>query len=422
MKPSFRSSLLKARHILFPMMFLPGIVFAQLSAVTLTAASFNKDVIAEGGLSPLGVTSSAFDGANNHVFYSKAFQALNFLTIPGGGLPNGGTMVNGSDTWQLASYSGNNCLLFAPQSVASSASLFFTAPSKYLQLALLATAGNGPCSINVSLHFTDLSTSNYGAFSVHDWFGGATSVINGLGNVLRTLILGIPSGLGSGDPRLYQITLNLTAADQAKSVDRIDITDNSTNNSATVGFFAVSGQFPVLSLNMSLLEGQYNVAQNKVVLSWKTYGANSPDYFDIERSANGSLFSSIGTVVPPKSNLTQSFTYNDGTLGGGNNWYYRVKGQSSQGPSNYSNTILIQTPATGLTLLQQGGGTARISGDLSGASYSYSLTNYSGQRLQSGTLSPANGYSVNTGGLQEGLYLLTIHNAGRTQTFRFFKQ
>ena len=173
---------------------------------------------------------------------------------------------------------------------------------------------------------------------------------------------------------------------------------------------------------MSLLEGQYNVAQNKVALSWKTYGANSPDYFDIERSANGSLFSSIGTVVPPKSNLTQSFTYNDGALGGGNNWYYRVKGQSSQGPSNYSNTVLIQTPAAGLTLLQQGRGTARISGDLSGASYSYSLTNYSGQRLQSGTLSPANGYSVNTGALQKGLYLLNIHNAGRTQTFCFFKQ
>jgi hypothetical protein len=64
----------------------------------------------------------------------------------------------------------------------------------------------------------------------------------------------------------------------------------------------------------------------------------------------------------------------------------------------------------------------RLTGGLSGLVYAYRLVNLSGQLLQSGSLSPANGYSLNMRLLPRGLYLLTIGNGARTETFRFFRK
>jgi len=92
--------------------------------------------------------------------------------------------------------------LIPPRRFASSASLTLSTPGKFIQLGLLTTAGNGPCSINITVHFTDLSTTSYGSFSVSDWFGGSSAIIGTLGRITRTSILGAATGLGSGDPGL----------------------------------------------------------------------------------------------------------------------------------------------------------------------------------------------------------------------------
>jgi hypothetical protein len=132
-------------------------------------------------------------------------------------------------------------------------------------------------------------------------------------------------------------------------MDRIDITDNSANNTATVGFFALSGRLFILPLELSSLEVHYSAFPNKVELNWTSYHTQVQEHFEIQRSATGSDFSPIGSIVSQNGELTQSFTYDDLALGEGSGWYYRVKEQFPDGSSGYSNTVFVRMLATDLT-------------------------------------------------------------------------
>ena len=113
------------------------LVFSSVRAQTFnpaTVTGFNHDVIAEGGPSSIATTTIAMDGnQSNTVLFSTAFRTFAGLTY--GGLPNNGTLVNGTSTYQLASYNANNALLLQRTQTGD---LTFGTPTQFSRILLLA--------------------------------------------------------------------------------------------------------------------------------------------------------------------------------------------------------------------------------------------------------------------------------------------
>jgi hypothetical protein len=410
--------------LIITLCLLPGLTFAQLASIPVTAGSFNVDIVAEGtGSNPSAVTTGTLDAGTNNIFYTKAFQGANLLFISGGGLPNNGTITNGSDTWQMQPFTANNCMYFAPQAAASTRSMTLTTASKFSQIALMATAGNGTCSVTIFLHFTDGTLPNYGTFTVNDWFGGTPYITNGLGRITRTAstLTTASSGLPN-DPRLYQITLNLTGTDQLKTMDRIDVQDNNTGNTTSVGFFALSATFTVLPLGMAPLQAHYSSTEKSVDLQWSTFNNTPDNSFEVQRSSDGSSFVTIGTLHPASSNNEQTLSYTDQPSNNSSQWFYRVKEtSSSSGEFTYTNVISVNTGASGSVRAIQNGRTMHLSGDLSAAGYAFALYDMNGKKLFSGLTAATDGYTIPIGRLLSGVYVLRIQGNGGTQSFKFFK-
>ncbi len=410
----------------------PGHAFSQLTPITVTG--FNQDVVAEGtGSNPVTVTSTGFDGstATASIFYNVQFQLANSGVITGGGLPNNGTIVNGADTWQLQAYNGNNCLLFPAQTSSSSLSFTLTSPASYSEIALLSTAGSGPTSVSITLFFTNSTSTNYGTFSILDWFGGTPFVIDNLGRIARqTPITGF-SGL-PGNPRFYQNTITLNAADQAKSISKITITDMSTNNLSTAGFFAVDGIIYNLPIGLNSLQGIWQPSQNDILLQWQSATTEPGEHFEVQRSFNGTDFTDIAPIIPQPENLPQTFTYDDAAISGHSTWFYRILDVLPAGNAEYTDIIAVQTqtPAAGVIRLSASQSQLVVWGDLSTvpapSNPSAALTHYqlyagSGQLLRGGTLSGSGSHVLDISTLPQGVYFLRLSNGHQAQTFKFAK-
>lgn len=122
-------------------------VIAQFTPISLSG--FSQDVIAENGPSPLATTTMEIDGltSSNKVMYSAAFAG--FASIAGG-LPDNGTINNGGDNYQLASYTGNNALFVKRNQTFE---LTATTPAPYAKIRLLAFSAEQASTINVGLVF-----------------------------------------------------------------------------------------------------------------------------------------------------------------------------------------------------------------------------------------------------------------------------
>jgi hypothetical protein len=410
----------------------PGHAFSQLTPITVTG--FNQDVVAEGpGSNPLAVTSTGFDGstATASIFYDVQFRLANSGVITGGGLPNNGTIVNGADTWQLQAYTGNNCLLFPGQTSSSALSLTLTTPASYSEIALLSTAGSGPTSVSIKLFFTNSTSTNYGTFSISDWFGGTPFVIDNLGRIARqTPITGF-SGL-PGNPRFYQNTITLNAADQAKSLSKITITDMSTNNLSTAGFFAMGGIVYTLPIGLNSLQGIWQPSQNDIQLQWQSAATEPGEHFEVQRSFNGTDFTGIAPVIPQPENLPQTFTYDDAAISGHSTWFYRILDALPAGNAEYTDIIAVQTqtPAVGVIRLSASQSQLVVWGDLSTvmapSNPATDMTHYqlyagSGQLLRGGTLSGSSSHVIDISTLPQGVYFLRLSNGHQAQTFKFAK-
>ncbi len=228
------------RVLLFCFTLFPSLLYAQFSPIGL--GGFNQDVVAESGSSSLATTTSELDAISpsNSVVYSTAFASANGLTA---GLPANGTIVSGADTYQLAPYNGNN-VLFVRRS--QSADLSVTTPASYAKIRLLAFSTEMSSTLNISLGFTDGTTTSYlNNVDLQDWFNGANNIVlQGYGRIKRLAagpytVEGLPS-----NPRLYYLEIALNCTDRYKLLNKISI----SNVSATGGtlfpnaiFLAASG-------------------------------------------------------------------------------------------------------------------------------------------------------------------------------------
>ncbi|WP_294209959.1 T9SS type A sorting domain-containing protein [uncultured Chryseobacterium sp.] len=190
---------------------------------TIPLNGFNADVIANGVGSSAASTNSDVDGVN-YAFVSKDFQLTASSTALTYGLPTNGLINSAAASpaglsYQLASYSGNNSLRLL--NVGDNGTLTFTTPKAAVNLYMLASSGSGASKVDVVVNFSDTTTQTFSAIDISDWYGGSNFAIQGIGRIKKTT-----DGLeaDASNPRLYQIPLAISAANQSKTIQSVKVT------------------------------------------------------------------------------------------------------------------------------------------------------------------------------------------------------
>lgn len=235
---------LRKKHCLFflSFFFIQGSIYSQLyTPVTITG--FNHDVIAESGTSSLTTTTIPLDGVtvSNKVMYTNTFRITNGFA--GGGIPDNGTITDAAGSYQLAAYTGSNALLLQRTQTGD---LTLGTPAKFNALRVLCFSTEGTSAVNVTLTFTDLSTSNVLVnYALSDWFNNtANLVLSGIGRCTRATPASGADGF-PGNPRMYYMNIPLTCAEKQKTLQKINFTNVTTAGTnapyPNTVFFAVSG-------------------------------------------------------------------------------------------------------------------------------------------------------------------------------------
>lgn len=201
---------------------------AELCAQTYTPVAvtgFNNDVVAETGTNAAALTTTVLDLSSN-ILYSAAFATANGLA---GGLPNSGTIVNGTRSYQLAAYNaGNGLFLSANGAVANTlaaGTLTLVSPAAFSRISLLLFSTEGATTLSATLTFTDGTTAAGGNMTVQDWFNGGNAVSSGFGRTTRgTAPPYIAEGVTANNPRFYRFDIPVACANQSKLLQSVTIT------------------------------------------------------------------------------------------------------------------------------------------------------------------------------------------------------
>ncbi len=218
--------------------------FRGTNANPLTVTGFNQDVIASfndiATPNPFGTTSAVDAIPSNPAPANNQWALMqnrpDFLTAYGLpttlGLPASrafNSNANQITRYQLAAYDNgsgggiNNNSLYLSADSTNTGRLTITTPGSFQTVSLLVISGGGASTFNAVLHFTDGSTTPMNGLNGPDWFNNTPFAITDLGRMDR--FDGNPdTGVTGGNPRLYPVDINLSSADQAKTLDWIDFT------------------------------------------------------------------------------------------------------------------------------------------------------------------------------------------------------
>jgi hypothetical protein len=177
------------------------------------------------------------------------------------------------------------------------------------------------------------------------------------------------------------------------------------------------------ALPVNLLNFYYVLLNQSVELEWQTATEINSSYFLIQRSADGTNFSSIGKqpAANNSSTLKQYIFTDNNPL---NTNYYRLKEVDLNGNSTYSNTLLVKlTQAQNLTILQNPVQNSLQVQLNNGNAQTSSLTIFDllGRRFKSLTV-PNGLQTINVSSLPSGTYIIQlITSDGEICNERFIK-
>jgi len=215
-------------------------VCAGANQTPVAVTGFNQDMVIDAGTLTLAAFQSAstatMDGGTAKTA-STWYQVGENTSAPATGLPMGTTFVSASDpttSFALQSAAGNNAIMLDSSNTTGTFSL--TSPTVFSSLSLLGASAVGPTTLGVTLRFTDSTTLSLGSFVVPDWFNGTPVSYTANGRVASNGF----DAINSGNPRLYQLDLNLPGAAQIKALADITFSDLSGGLSRAA-MFGVSG-------------------------------------------------------------------------------------------------------------------------------------------------------------------------------------
>jgi hypothetical protein len=223
--------------------FIGAIVFLRIARadfvpVPLTSDSFNQDVVVEKSAPPpvQQVTTASMDGGmanTNFSWYERGYNSAWNNT----GFPVAGSTIAsdafGDHNYRLApNYKSNNAVMI--DSTLTNGTLILATPAAFARLSFLTAAGNGPGSIQFTIHHQN-GTTQTGTFTCPDWLSTADAAHTSFGRVdVRAFTF---DGVNDHRPSLF--TRDISPSDTNNPVTQIDLgyVSSATHNAV----FAVSG-------------------------------------------------------------------------------------------------------------------------------------------------------------------------------------
>ncbi|MBB4079749.1 hypothetical protein GGR28_002374, partial [Lewinella aquimaris] len=298
------------------------------ATVELTAGSYSIDVVAED--SPAATTTNeTLDGT--HVLYATTHP-----NAPGGtGMPADYSVSTSEGLpYSLRDYTQTNVATVGSGDVIL---LSFETPTTATQLHFLAASANGKTPVDITVVYTDNSTLDIAnRFFIQDWLADSTFAHTPSGYMEQSTEAITASN--TDYPRLFSYTFNLPGSDESKLIRDI-IVSGSTSNSAGQAFvFAVSRTtFAALPVELVAWRAEANDA-GQAHLSWRTASESDNERFDVQRSQDGTVFETIGSVTGHGTTVTpKSYTFIDESPGTGIN-YYRLRQVDYDGAVEFTET------------------------------------------------------------------------------------
>ena len=211
---------------------------------------------------------------------------------------------------------------------------------------------------------------------------------------------------------LFSFNQGVAGGDNTGVITAIDNTLNNNHGtltnlsmSGTSSNFAMDNNLTVISLPLTLTKFTANRQGNEALLQWQTGQEENTSHFNVERSADGSQFTTIGTVAAAgNSNRPLNYNFTDGTPGKNAN-YYRLKEADLDGHFTYSPVKLLVFQTTGrLVWYVTGNKTVQVNLQ-QGSNERYTLTDLNGHTLREGQLS---GGKTDISGYPAGLYVIKV--------------
>lgn len=259
---------------------------------------FTQDVIVNGMGTASSSTTSAVDDAS-FAYVSKDFQIIANTVTPAFGLPITGqfmTTVASTPglTYQLAPYSGSNSLKLS--AVNDTGTLTFATPTAAFNLYFIATGGSGAAVASATVTFSDGTTQAFSNLSVADWYGGTNAAIQGIGRINLTNN-NLEDG-GGTNPRIYQIPLAISAANQSKTIQSVSFTK--TSGTGFINIFGISADRYTAYLAPTAVTASA-ITLSGGTLNW-TAPATAPSSYDVYYTS--STYAPNASTTPSQTGIT----------------------------------------------------------------------------------------------------------------------
>jgi G8 domain-containing protein/type IX secretion system substrate protein len=149
-----------------------------------------------------------------------------------------------------------------------------------------------------------------------------------------------------------------------------------------------------------------------VTLDWSTVNEKNNSHFEVERSVDGSNWSTIGTVEAGVMGQADRYSYTDETAGTAATWY-RLRQVDLDGQSEYSKVVTVggtNAMAATRTTIYAAGKTINIRfAEPTSSRVTVRLVSMGGQVLQQETLETASGtMSLSASNLPAGIYVVYL--------------
>ncbi|QQU04970.1 MBG domain-containing protein [Myroides odoratus] len=220
----------------FILLFVQSFLLHAQPYQSLAMDGFNADVIAN-GVGAVGSSTTHDIDNSGHYLLAEDWKLDANQLLSGTGLPMNGSISSAHTPgmkFLLQNYSANNSIRLT--TTISSVTSNLVLPVKARKLFVLTTAGLASTALDVTVIFEDDTTEIFSS-RVPDWFNGTSLPVvhKNFGRLTRASVLEKPTD----NPRLYQVTLNISKQNQLKKVKQIKFL-RPISFEGVVNIFAVS--------------------------------------------------------------------------------------------------------------------------------------------------------------------------------------
>jgi len=320
-----------------------GSFVAQMSFTPLDVTGFNFDVIANGTGGAISSTTNSVDSntsaSADFAYLSRDYKLNSSDSDSAYGLPVNRSLTSPTSAelkYILQDYSANNSLRLSASN--DSGTLTLTQPAALTNVYLAVASGDGGSTIDAEIQFADGTFQTVTGLPATNWDDPAPTspipspaIITQIGRVKRAT--GVA---GSGNFKIFQLTLNIELANQTKLVNAIKITKTTANatESKIPNIFAVSGKLlsacPSIASASTTTNSGTSGTLNWVLSANGTGGSTITYTVEVYTDetytthVTGSPFTGLTTPTQQVTGLTIDTPY-----------YYRIKANNGTCDSDY---------------------------------------------------------------------------------------